>query len=378
MYIRHLSATDFRSWAQVDVEFGPGAAVLIGANGAGKTNLVEAVAYLATLGSHRAAGDAPLVRAGSPRAVIAAAVVSAGRELRVEIEITPGKANRARLNRSPVPRPREILGVLRVVVFAPEDLAIVKGDPSERRRFIDEVLVQRTPRMAGVRADYERVLRQRAALLKTAGQARRSGGAGDLRTLDVWDDHLAEYGSVLLAARLRLLDELAPPVVAAHADVAPAADPITLTYVSSLADPELVADTRDEVVLAAALRAELVRVRAQEIERGVTLVGPHRDDIAITLGALPVRGYASHGESWSAALALRLGSYHLLSSDGVEPVLILDDVFAELDDPRRDRLAAVAGAAEQVLITAAVAQDVPGQLAGTRYDVGDGQVHRVR
>ena len=394
MYVRHLSVADFRSWTRADVDFDPGPSVLVGANGQGKTNLVEAAGYLATLGSHRVATDAPLVRAGAERAVVAAAVVSEGRELQVEVEITPGRANRARLNRGAVPRPRDILGVLRLVLFAPEDLAIVRGDPSERRRFLDDVLVQRTPRLAGVRADYDRVLKQRAALLKTAGHARRAGSAGDLRTLDVWDDHLAAHGSALLAARLDLLDELREPITTAYRLIAPTSDPIVLRYQSALPQDALAARAvagpgsggglgagpgrRDEAVLAAAMRAELARVRPQEIERGVTLVGPHRDDLVMSLGELPLRGYASHGESWSAALALRLGSYQLLRSDGIEPVLVLDDVFAELDGSRRDQLAGVAAAAEQVLITAAVAQDVPEALLGARYDVHDGEVRRVR
>lgn len=397
MYIRHLSVVDFRNWARADVDFPPGPCVLVGANGEGKTNLIEAAGYLATLGSHRVAADAPLVRAGAERAVVAAAVVSEGRELQVEVEIAPGRANRARLNRGAVPRSRDILGVLRCVLFAPEDLAIVRGDPSERRRFLDDVLVQRTPRLAAVRADYDRVVKQRGALLKTAGHARRAGAAGDLRTLDVWDDHLAAHGSALLAARLDLLDELREPVAAAYRLIAPASDPIGLRYQSVLTDDVLAqvggvgacsgagvggcgpaSGRRDEAVLAAALRAELARVRPQELERGVSLVGPHRDDVVMSLGDLPLRGYASHGESWSAALALRLGSYHLLRADGVEPVLVLDDVFAELDGSRRDHLVSAAAAAEQVLITAAVAHDVPEALLGARYDVHDGAVRRVR
>lgn len=375
MFLRHLRLADFRSWPSADVAFDPGPCVLVGANGQGKTNLLEAVHYLATLSSHRVAVDAPMIRAGAARAVVAAAVVSDGRELQVEVELTAGKANRARMNRSPVPRARDILGAVRSVLFAPEDLAIVRGDPSERRRFLDDVLVQRVPRMAGVRADYERVLKQRAALLKTAGNARRAGSAGDLRTLDVWDEHLARHGAALLGARLRLLDELAAPVAQAYARIARSA-PLTMRYTSAMADPGVL-DQRDEQVLAAALRAELARLRPQEVDRGVTLVGPHRDDVLFKLGPLPMRGYASHGESWSAALALRLGSYDLLRSDGVDPILVLDDVFSELDGSRRDQLAEVAGAAEQVLISAAVAGDVPESLAGARYDVADGQVRRV-
>ena len=385
MYVRHLSVADFRSWASVDLAFEPGACALVGSNGQGKTNLVEALGYVATLGSHRVPTDAPLVRVGCDRAVVRTAIVADGRELRVELEITAGRANKARLNGAPVPRPREVLGALRWVLFAPEDLAIVRGDPSERRRFLDDLVVARAPRMAGVRADYDRVLKQRAALLKSAGAARRSGSGGDLRTLDVWDGHLAEHGAQLLAARLQALHALAPHAAEAYARVAPAGAALGMRYSSSLSGalPELVVGPTppETVVIEAALLAELARVRASELERGVNLVGPHRDDVELHLGELPVRGYASHGEGWSAALALRLGSYELLRADfprGAEPVLVLDDVFAELDSTRREHLALVAGKAEQAIITAAVASDVPDQLGGARYDVHDGTVRRVR
>jgi DNA replication and repair protein RecF len=374
MYIRHLSVADFRSWASAEVAFEPGPTVLIGANGQGKTNLVEAIGYLATLGSYRVPTDAPLVRVGAERAIARAAVVSQGRELRVEVEVAPGRANRARLNGAPVPRPREILGVLRAVTYAPEDLAIVRGDPGERRRFLDDLLVQRTPRLAGVCADYDRVLKQRATLLKSAGTARRAGGTGDLRTLDVWDGHLAAHGAQLLAARLDLVDALGPHVAAAYAQVAPDSVALGMSYVASTTLPE----QREIAVLEAALLSGLARVRTNELERGVNLVGPHRDELTLTLGDTPVRGYASHGESWSTALALRLGGYELLRDDGVEPVLILDDVFAELDTGRREQLALVAGKAEQAIITAAVPSDVPEALAGARFDVHDGEVRRVR
>jgi DNA replication and repair protein RecF len=380
MYVAHLSVADFRSWPRADLAFDPGASVLVGANGQGKTNLLEAIGYLATLSSHRVALDAPLVRAGAERAIVQAAVVSDGRQLVLEVEITPGRANKAKLNRSPVPRPRDILGGLRTVLFAPEDLAIVRGDPSERRRFLDELLVQRTPRLAGVRADYDRVLKQRAALLKTAGAARRAGSSGDLRTLDVWDGHLAEHGAQLLAARLELVAALRPYAEEAYARLAPTSGRFGLRYVSQVLD-SLGNDTSvipEISVLSAALLAELARLRPQEVERGVTLAGPHRDDLELSLNELPLRGYASHGEGWSAALALRLACYELLGADGVEPVLILDDVFAELDTVRRDQLAAIAGKAEQVLISSAVLSDVPESLAGARYDVMDGEVRRVR
>jgi DNA replication and repair protein RecF len=382
MHVRHLSVTDFRSWISADVAFEPGPTVLVGANGQGKTNLVEALGYVATLGSHRVSTDAPLVRAGAERAVIRTAVVADARELRVELEIVPGRANRAKLNGAPVSRPREVLGALRVVQFAPEDLAVVRGDPSERRRFLDELLVARAPRMAAVRADYERVLKQRAALLKSAGAARRGG---DLSTLDVWDGHLAEHGAQLVHARLAAVRALRPHAAAAYAQVAPTSAPLTMRYATSLTAslPELddPGTVPEPGTLAAALLAELAKVRPAELERGVNLVGPHRDDVDLGLGELPVRGYASHGEGWSVALSLRLGSYELLRADelsGGDPVLVLDDVFAELDGERREQLALTASKAEQAIVTAAVVADVPDQLAGARFDVHGGGVQRVR
>ena len=377
MYVRHLQVVDFRSWSNADLAFDQGVSVFVGSNGQGKTNLVEAIGYVATLGSHRVATDAPLVRTGSPRAVIRTAVVNAGRELLVELEITPGKANRARINRGPVPRPREVLGILRTVLFAPEDLALVRGDPGERRKFMDDLLVARAPRYAGIRSDYERVLKQRSALLKSAGAARRAGGRGDLSTLEVWDGHLASHGAQLLAGRLDLIDDLAPLVAANYAGVAPESRPVSIRYRSTLGDALPRSERADIAELEAALLAEIARVRPQEVERGVCLVGPHRDELDLTLGDNPAKGYASHGESWSFALALRLGAYDLLRDDGAEPVLVLDDVFAELDRRRRQQLAKVAANAEQVLVTAAVAEDVPEELAGARYEVGDGEVNRV-
>jgi DNA replication and repair protein RecF len=381
VHVRHLSVADFRSWQTVDLALEPGPVVLVGANGEGKTNLVEALVYLATLGSHRVSSDAPLVRSGAERAVVRAAVVADDRELRVELEITPGRANRARLNGAPVNRPREVLGALRVVLFAPEDLAIVRGDPAERRRFLDDLVVARSPRLAAVRADYERVLKQRAALLKSAAAARRTG---DLGTLDVWDGHLAEHGAQLMWARLRAVQALRPHAAAAYAQVAPASAPLTVTYSSALsaALPGVAADPVPQIAdLQGALLSALATARPAELERGVNLVGPHRDDLDLGIGELPVRGYASHGEGWSVALALRLGSYELLRSDalpGGDPLLILDDVFAELDGERREQLALTAGKAEQAVVTAAVSGDVPEQLAGARFDVGSGTVRRVR
>ena len=378
MYVAHLSLTDFRSYPSVELDLSQGVTAFIGPNGEGKTNLVEAIGYVATLGSHRVANDAPMVRFGAERAIVRASVVRDDRATLVELELTPGRANRARINRSPVPRAREVLGLLRTVLFAPEDLAVVKGDPSERRRFLDDLLVARTPRLAGVRADYDRVLKQRNALLKSAGAALRGRGGNapqnEPSTLDVWDTHLATTGADLLAARLELVDTLRPLVARSYTSVARGAADIRLEYVSSLG-PQ-VALTTDRQRLAELLLEAMTAMRRRELERGISLVGPHRDDLLLGLGPMPAKGYASHGESWSYALALRLASYDLLTSDGGEPVLILDDVFAELDVDRRQRLAELVTGAEQVLVTAAVAQDVPEVLQGARVDVRDGQVHR--
>ncbi|HEV8557946.1 MAG TPA: DNA replication/repair protein RecF [Actinophytocola sp.] len=384
MYVRRLQVTDFRSWEFADLELEPGASVLIGRNGQGKTNLIEAIGYAATLGSHRVATDAPLIRHGAARAIVRTTVVNAGRELTVELEITPGKANRARVNRGPVPRPRAVLGILRTVLFAPEDLALVRGDPGERRRFLDDLLVLRAPRFAGVRADYERVLRQRNALLKTGGAARRAGKRGDIATLDVWDGHLAQHGAELLAARLNLVADLAPHVSSAYAGIAPESRPVRIAYRSTIAEslpPEYGTSTTsraDAEVLTDALLAALVAGRDAELDRGVSLVGPHRDELELILDDFPAKGFASHGESWSFALALRLASYELLRAEAGEPVLLLDDVFAELDQRRRRRLAEVAAGAEQVLVTAAVEEDVPDELGTARYVVSDGEVRRAQ
>ena len=382
MRVTRLSVTDFRSYAAAELDLDPGVTAFVGPNGQGKTNLVEAVGYVATLGSHRVSTDAPLVRLGAARAVVRALVARAGRDTLVEIEIVPGGANRARVNRAPLPRAREVLGTLRTVLFAPEDLALVKGDPDGRRRFLDELLVARAPRFAGVRADYDRVLRQRNALLKSAGASVRAG-RGDVRTLDVWDSHLATAGAELLAGRLRLVHLLAPDVAKAYADVSDGQGEAAIAYRSSLGDDVAAADAPSRDLLAARMLEALAKARPSELERGVSLVGPHRDDLQLNLGPFAAKGFASHGESWSFALALRLASYELLRADGGpdgdgEPVLVLDDVFAELDVGRRDRLAALVAGAEQVLVTAAVPQDVPEALEGARVDVMAGEVRRVR
>lgn len=376
MHLVYLAARDFRSYEAAEVSLEPGVNTFVGPNGQGKTNLLEAAGYLATLGSHRAAADAPLVRHGAERAILRAEIRNAGRTALVEMEINPGKTNRARINRAPVQRFRDVLGTLRVVLFAPEDLALIKGDPAERRRFLDELLAARAPRYAGVRADYERVLKQRNALLKSAAAAHRGRGSDVPSTLDVWDAHLARTGAELLAARLELVAALQPLVDKAYQSIAGVSGPVGLDYRSSLGpDVELVPDSS---ALAAAMQRGLADARQAELERGVSLVGPHRDDVVIRIDALPSRGYASQGESWSLALGLRLAAYGLLRGDGTEPVLLLDDVFAELDDERRTRLAEMVAPGEQVLITAAVPDDVPGILTGARYEVSNGRVERVR
>ncbi len=396
MHVRHLTVADFRSYPSAELPLEPGVTTLVGLNGQGKTNLVEAIGYLATLSSHRVATDAPLVRFGATSAVVRCAVVRDGRETLVEIEITPGRANRARLNRSPVSRPRDVLGTLRTVLFAPEDLALVKGDPSERRRFLDDLLVARQPRWAGVRADHDKILRQRGALLKSAAPVLRRGRGGArpasdvggdaaerresaLHTLDVWDSHLAQVGSQLLYARLRLLRDLGPYLGKAYEEVSAGQCDARVAYRSSLREATAARIAAGEVPEPAELHdemlASLAEVRGQEVERGVCLVGPHRDDMVLTLGELPAKGYASHGESWSLALGLKLAAYQLLRHDlGDDPVLVLDDVFAELDTGRRERLATMIGDCEQVIITAAVPEDVPSGLVGRTYAVTTGSV----
>ena len=385
MYVRHLALTDFRSWARVELELEPGRTVFVGSNGFGKTNLIEALWYSATLGSHRVASDAPLIRAGAERAVVSTIVVNDGRELAVDLDITSGRANKARLNRSPVRSAREVLGVLRAVLFAPEDLALVRGDPGERRRYLDELATTRRPRIAAVRADYDKVVRQRTALLKTASGARYRGDRGALETLDVWDGHLAIHGAQLISARVQLVNELAPEVEKAYQLLAPGSRPAAIRYRSGVdvVEAEAAAGNSDEEMFEAALLDALSRRRDAELERGVCLVGPHRDDLELRLGDQVAKGFASHGESWSMALALRLAAYELLRVEGSDPVLLLDDVFAELDSARRQALAQVAATAEQVLVTAAVEEDIPAEwdarrIGITMQDSDGGRISVVR
>ena len=379
MFVRHLGLRDFRSWETVDLELEPGRTVFLGPNGHGKTNLVEALWYSSTLNSHRVGTDAPLLRAGAAKAVISTIVVNEGRELAVDLEINAGRANKARLNRSPVRSPREVIGVLHAVLFAPEDLALVRGDPGERRRYLDDLATIRRPRIAGVRADYERVLKQRTALLKSAAGARFRGDRSALETLDVWDGHLAVHGAALIAARLQLVAALAPEVEKAYQVLAPSSRPASINYRSSVEQINEAGAGDDVEFLEAALLDALARRRDAELERGLCLVGPHRDDLELWLGEQPAKGFASHGESWSMALALRLAAYELLRTEGTDPVLLLDDVFAELDTARRRALAGVAASAEQVLVTAAVGEDVPSDwdVRRVRIDLEDTEGGRI-
>ncbi|MFE6254002.1 DNA replication/repair protein RecF [Agromyces sp. NPDC057865] len=393
MHVARLSLTDYRNYERAELTLGPGATVFVGRNGQGKTNLVESIGYLATLGSHRVSGDQALIRAGADAAIVRALLVHGDRELLIELQLNRQGANRAQLNRSPV-KTRELPRYAHSVLFAPEDLAIVRGEPSVRRRMLDELLVQRTPRLAGVMADYERVLKQRNSLLKSARA--RGLAAAQLPTLDIWDERLVQLGSELIDQRVALIRELAAPLAEAYHSIVDADHAPELRPLLSIdgADPEaeipadaaprsaaaadLVAAIAGDEASATAVRfADAVRVlRPKELERGITLVGPHRDDVVLLLNGLPAKGYASHGESWSFALALRLASAELLRRDSTtgDPVLVLDDVFAELDRLRRERLAAAIGGFEQVLVTAAVLEDVPEPLTARIVHIDAGHI----
>ncbi len=401
MYLEHLSLTDFRSYAQVDLSLEPGVTVLVGSNGIGKTNLMEAIGYLATLSSHRVSTDAPLLRFGTERALIRARLVRGEQTTVLEFEINAGRANRARINRSNPVRARDILGICQTVLFAPEDLALVKGDPANRRRFLDELLVSLIPHHAATRSDYDRVLKQRNALLKSARAGKFT--SGHEATLDVWDQHMARAGAALLHARLELVERLRPHLNSAYAQLTDGSKEAGAFYRSTLQD--MIEDDGAAIaapVGAAGLAAQdgaaaaedlrplsvdeltdryiqaFAASRRKELERGISLVGPHRDELELVLGQAPAKGYASHGETWSMCLSLRLASYYVMLDDartgGSAPILILDDVFAELDVQRRRKLAAIVSGAEQVLVTAAVEDDIPVELTGRRVKVIPGGI----
>ncbi|KNH19524.1 recombinase RecF [Arthrobacter sp. ZBG10] len=398
MYLEHLSLTDFRSYAQVDLALQPGVTVLVGSNGIGKTNLMEAIGYLATLSSHRVSSDAPLLRFGTERALVRARLVRGDQTTVLELEINAGRANRGRINRSNPVRARDLLGICQTVLFAPEDLALVKGDPANRRRFLDELLASLIPHHAATRSDYDRVLKQRNALLKSARAGRFT--AGHEATLDVWDQHMAAAGAALLHARLELVERLRPHLSRAYAQLTDESKPADAIYRSSLQnqmddDGATASGVPGQNGPAGAAGAEELRQltvgqlteryvqafresRKKELERGISLVGPHRDELDLILGQAPAKGYASHGETWSMCLSLRLASYYVMLDDartgGSAPVLILDDVFAELDVQRRRKLAAIVAGAEQVLVTAAVDADIPEELSGRRVTVIPGGI----
>jgi DNA replication and repair protein RecF len=380
--VLHLSLTDFRNYASAEVALARGPNLFVGRNGQGKTNLVESLGYLATLGSHRVSSDAAMIRQGTDSAIVRARLESEGRELLAEVQINRTGANRAQVNRSAI-KPRELPRYFTSVLFAPEDLALVRGEPSGRRRFLDELLVTRAPRFAGVQADYDRVLRQRNTLLKSA---RASGvKAGQLGTLDIWDERLVALGTEIVVARERLVADLAPEVTRSYAAVAGEDHSARLSTVLSIRGatvdddapaPEAPTEQVAPAEVAEVFRDALARVRPSELDRGLTLVGPHRDDLFLSLNGLPARGYASHGESWSFALALKLASAAVVragASTG-DPVIVLDDVFAELDGSRRERLADAVADYEQVLITAAVEEDVPDRLAAHTVRISAGTI----
>ena len=373
MYVSGLSLLRFRSYDYMNIKLVPGINVFIGTNGQGKTNLIEALNYCASFSSHRVASDQPLVKQGESSAAVQVVVEQDSRTVSLDVEITPGKANKAKQNGSPLTKARELLGILLTVTFAPEDLMLVKGDPSERRKFMDDAITQLIPSYAGVRADFEKSLRQRNALLKSAYGKRTEEV---LHTLDVWDVQLAKTGAAVMYHRLKLVENMQELVSDAYTKVSDDRGPLAISYVSNLEVPagELTISSIESAMLAA-----LAEKRNSELDRGITLVGPHRDELQLMLRDLPVRGYASHGESWSCALALKLSLFELLkrSSRGGDPVLILDDVFAELDEIRRSKLVDLVKDNEQTIVTAAVANDVPKELDGALFNVIDGTVSRV-
>jgi len=374
MHVISLTAVDFRSYSFVEIKLEPGVTTFIGSNGQGKTNLVEAISYCSTLSSHRVSQDLPLVKADQPRAIVRTGVKYQDRTNWLEVEIWPSKTNKAKLNGSDCKKTKDILGILQTITFSPEDLILVKGDPGQRRFFLDELLVQKSSSYAGIKTDYERVLKQRNALLKSAGPARKNNLDSVLATLDIWNEQLINFGSQIILARHQIINELLPYVSKSYAELAPSSKALNITYL-----PNVSAENMTLNDLVAAMKQKLQERQQDELDRGLTLVGPHRDDLEIMIGELPAKGYASHGESWSVALALRLASFDLLkaTSPAGDPVLILDDVFAELDVARRNQLILRVKNVEQVLITAAVAEDVPKELVGNKLYVNNGKVEKI-
>jgi len=362
MHISHLSLTNFRSYAELSLPLEPGITIFVGRNGEGKTNIVESILYFSFLSSHRVSSDQPLVQLGNTSAYIRATTQLPDREVLVELEINAEKANRARINQNPVRSQKELFGIVQAIYFSPEDLDLVRGDPSERRKFIDQLIMLRSPRMAGVISDYERAVRQRNTLLKS-----RAGN----ESLSSWDEQVAKFGGEVIAARINTLQVFEPIFQEVYREIS-AKKPATIAYKSSIEEPSTTPTENTTKIL------ERMRItRAAEIDRGLTLTGPHRDDLLLHLGDHLVKGYASHGESWSIALALKLATYKLLQQDGLSPILILDDVFSELDEDRRVQLIELAKRAEQTLITVAVESDLPSDLQGARFHVKSGVVSKL-
>jgi len=360
--ITNLNLNNYRSYTTLDLSLDPGVSIFVGKNGEGKTNIAEAVLYLTFLSSHRASGNTPLIKLGNQSAYIRAKVKYPEREILVELEINGDKANRAKVNQNQVRSQKEIFGIVQTIYFSPEDLDIVRGDPSERRRFIDQLLTLRSPRIAGVISDYERAVKQRNSLLKTRASA---------DALNPWDKQVAELGGELITLRMLALDELKPIFNQVYKDISDT-KPAEIVYKSSIENPTLNQSDNSEKIM-----ERLVNNRGAELDRGLTLTGPHRDDLLLILGDHLVKGYASHGESWSIALSLKLATYNLLKSDGLSPILILDDVFSELDEERRERLAEIAKGADQTIITVAVENDLPKSITGTKYLVRAGAVSKL-
>jgi DNA replication and repair protein RecF len=360
--ITNLNLTNYRSYSTLDLNLGGGITIFVGKNGEGKTNIAESILYLTFLNSHRASGNTPLVKLGANAAYIRAKVKYPEREILVELEINIDKANRAKINQNPTRSQKEIFGIVQAIYFSPEDLDIVRGDPSERRRFIDQLLTLRSPRVAAVISDYERAVKQRNSLLKTRAS---------IQALEPWDKQVADFGGQLISLRLSGLAQITPLFNQIYKEISNV-KPAEIIYKSPLDGISENATENSEKIM-----EKLITNRSSELERGLTLTGPHRDDLLLTLGDHQVKGYASHGESWSIALSLKLATYNLLKSDGLSPILILDDVFSELDEDRREKLSQIAKTAEQTIITVAVESDLPKSLSGDRYLVKSGSVSKL-
>lgn len=377
MWISSLQLENFRNYRQLSLTFEPGINLLIGENGAGKTNLVEACVYLSTLESHRVSGYGALIRSESSSSQLSLKAKNDGREISVAAELNRDKPNRYFLNSHQVKRTSDLVGISKVVVFAPEDLDLVRRDPQDRRKFLDESMIQLKPRLAGVKADYERVLKQKAALLKSARQVSNP----DLTTLDIWDDQLVALGSELIFHRQELISKIFPLLEDFYHQLSGQPESLELILKTSVAGGEEEDEFQslsswDKQAIQDAFYQRLQALRPKELERGVSLVGPHRDELTILKSGLLARSHASQGEAWSLALGLKLAMAQLLRSDSQsgDPVLILDDVFAVLDAGRRARLVEFVVNNEQVLITSADLEAVPDLLVAKRVEVVGGEV----